>query len=135
MRRTRLLDLSSLSCGGELPLEVIRLALYSDRPSTRIKLGNNKPGFTLPSTIGELGDITKLDLSGCSLQGPCRPSSTQKRSQSRNFPHTFPSRPGAIPPELARLTNLKELNLGVNELSGTFADSLAMCMSDIPSRK
>ena len=28
-------------------------------------------GFTLPSNIGELGgDITKLDLSDCSLTGP-----------------------------------------------------------------
>ena len=28
-------------------------------------------GFTLPSNIGELGDdITKLDLSNCSLTGP-----------------------------------------------------------------
>ena len=34
-----------------------------------IQLGGNT-GFTLPSTIGELGgDITKLDLSQCSLQG------------------------------------------------------------------
>ena len=34
-----------------------------------IKLSGNKPGFTLPSTIGELGDITTLDLSSCSLRG------------------------------------------------------------------
>ena len=34
-----------------------------------IKLNGNKPGFTLPSTIGELGDITTLDLSECSLRG------------------------------------------------------------------
>ena len=34
-----------------------------------INLDGNYPGFTLPSTIGELGDITTLDLSSCSLQG------------------------------------------------------------------
>ena len=34
-----------------------------------IKLEYNNPGFTLPSTIGELGDITTLDLSSCSLRG------------------------------------------------------------------
>ena len=33
-------------------------------------LGNNNPGFTLPSDIGELGNnITQLDLSYCSLHG------------------------------------------------------------------
>ena len=31
---------------------------------------NGNKGFTLPSNIGELGDdITKLDLSNCSLTG------------------------------------------------------------------
>ena len=36
----------------------------------KVDLHNNEPGFTLPSNIGELGDdITKLDLSGCSLHG------------------------------------------------------------------
>ena len=34
-----------------------------------IDLRYNDPGFTLPSTIGELGDITTLDLSVCSLRG------------------------------------------------------------------
>jgi len=35
-----------------------------------VKLFGNKPGFTLPSNIGELGDdITTLDLSDCSLRG------------------------------------------------------------------
>ena len=37
-----------------------------------VSLYGNKPGFTLPSNIGELGDdITKLDLQQCSLQGSC----------------------------------------------------------------
>ena len=34
-----------------------------------VNLYGNEPGFTLPSNIGELGDTTKLDLSGCSLRG------------------------------------------------------------------
>ena len=35
-----------------------------------VDLSGNKPGFTLPSNIGELGDdITQLDLSNCSLTG------------------------------------------------------------------
>ena len=35
-----------------------------------VDLRGNKPGFTLPSNIGELGDdIVNLDLSQCSLRG------------------------------------------------------------------
>ena len=50
---------------GELPLELIRMKAKG----CRVQLSGNN-GFTLPSNIGELGDdITKLDLSGCSLQG------------------------------------------------------------------
>ena len=45
---------------GELPLELIRMKAKG----CEIKLSGNKPGFTLPSNIGELGDrIVKLDLS------------------------------------------------------------------------
>ena len=50
---------------GELPLEIIRMKANG----FDVALGGNK-GFTLPSNIGELGDdITKLDLSNCSLTG------------------------------------------------------------------
>ena len=37
-------------------------------PDTRSGLSVNK-GFTLPASIGELGDITELDLADCSLAG------------------------------------------------------------------
>ena len=50
---------------GELPLEVIRMKANG----VFVGLGGNM-GFTLPSNIGELGyNITKLDLSSCSLTG------------------------------------------------------------------
>ena len=52
---------------GELPLELIRMKAKG----CYVSLSDNEPGFTLPSNIGELGDdITELDLSNCSLQGP-----------------------------------------------------------------
>ena len=62
---------------GELPLEVIKLRVklgYEEDEDGdidwKVKLSGNKPGFTLPSNIGELGDdITSLDLSECSLHG------------------------------------------------------------------
>ena len=51
---------------GELPLELIRMKAKG----CNVNLGDNEPGFTLPSNIGELGDdITELDLSDCSLHG------------------------------------------------------------------
>ena len=55
-----------VACAGELPLEVIRMKAKG----MGVILSVNKPGFTLPTNIGELGDdITKLDLSSCSLKG------------------------------------------------------------------
>ena len=52
-------------CTGELPLEIIRMKAKG----VNVRLVGNI-GFTLPSNIGELGDdITKLDLSYCSLTG------------------------------------------------------------------
>ena len=54
------------ACTGELPIEIIRMKAKG----VEVSLSRNA-GFTLPSNIGELGgDITKLDLSSCSLTGP-----------------------------------------------------------------
>ena len=51
---------------GELPLGIIRMKAKG----VDVRLNPNA-GFTLPSNIGELGDdVTKLDLSDCSLTGP-----------------------------------------------------------------
>ena len=59
-------NLNQIACTGELPLSVIRMKAKG----CDVNLDGNDPGFTLPSNIGELGDdITKLDLSDCSLQG------------------------------------------------------------------
>ena len=85
---------------------MIRLALYSDRPSTRIKLGNNKPGFTLPENLGELrrgaaGDVDAvLNLANSSLIGP-------------------------VPESIAMLKGLRALFLQNNQLTETdHADAL-----------
>ena len=51
-----------------LPLEIIRMKAKG----CSVKLDLNKPGFTLPSNIDELGDdIVELNLSSCSLHGTC----------------------------------------------------------------
>ena len=56
-----------------------------------VKLYGNKPGFTLPSNIAELGDdIVKLNLSQCSLQGiTCRVAPTQRDGSESEISHTF----------------------------------------------
>ena len=70
----RSLSKKQIACTGEIPLELIRMKAKG----CEVKLFGNKPGFMLPSNIGELGDdITKLNLEACSLQGSCMPSSTQ----------------------------------------------------------
>ncbi len=54
----------------------------------------NNTGFTLPSNISELGDdIVELDLSGCSLQGPCMIKQTQKVDE-RKWGETSRNRQG-----------------------------------------
>ena len=59
-------DASGGACIGELSIEIIRMKAKG----VQVILSRNA-GFTLPSNIGELGgDITKLDLSNCSLTGP-----------------------------------------------------------------
>ena len=57
-----------------------------------VRLYGNKPGFTLPSNIGELGDdIVNLDLSRCSLQGiTCRVAPALRDGTESEISHTFP---------------------------------------------
>jgi hypothetical protein len=49
---------------GELPLSVIKMKTQG----VQFYLSGNT-GFTLPTNIGDLGDITELNLMGCSLTG------------------------------------------------------------------
>ena len=72
---------------GELPLEIIRMKAKG----CDVRLYGNKPGFTLPSNIGELGDdIVNLDLSHCSLQGiTCRVAPTLRDGSESEISHTF----------------------------------------------
>ena len=113
-------------------LEILNLGEYIDN--------TNKFTGGIPAEWGSLTSLKELKMVACGLDGAlCRTSSTRKRSQnrsqSRNFPLTFPWRPGAIPPELGRLTNLKELILCGNFLSGTFADSLPICVCPVLHKK
>ena len=91
-----------------------------------INLFGNNPGFTLPSTIGELGDITTLGLSLCSLRGAhsrTRPvvsciSRIQLAIQLSHPNHSLRPVPGRLPTQLGRLSQLTELLLYSNGFEG-----------------
>ena len=106
---------------------------YNPRGSdTRSGLSGNN-GFTLPANIGELGDITDLNLADCSLTGPLStrserfifaaeidvcacplpkvlPSSLETLQFGPDDPCASNSNKfeGGIPAEWAGLTNLKK---------------------------
>ena len=99
------------ACTGELPLEIIRMKANG----IHVALTGNK-GFTLPSDIGEIGDdITKLDLSSCSLTGLL----STRTERLRMFADLFlPLYPGKLPEELGKLVNLTYFDASFNDLTG-----------------
>ena len=59
----------------------------------KVDLSSINPGFTLPSNIGELGNVTelqKLDLSSCSLQGASRSEQIYRTEANREANRDFP---------------------------------------------
>ena len=58
------LNLSNCSLRGALPLKLIQMKAAG----CKVDLSGNESGFTLPSNIGDLGDIRNLDLSNCCLR-------------------------------------------------------------------
>ena len=128
------------TCTGELPLEIIRMKAKG----VKVDLYGNSLGFTLPMNIGELGgDITKLDLSSCSLAGP-RSTRSELFIFATEMDVVFYAGPlpkvlpislevlnlgdgreyngnkftGGIPPEWGALTNLKDLKMAYCGLDG-----------------
>ena len=78
-------------------------------------------GFTLPTNIGDLGDITELNLINCSLKGACPFQRTSWTSEISKY--SPPS--GKIPDSLGDCKALRILELRGNELEGTLpADKL-----------
>ena len=60
------LQLNGNRFSGELPIEILRMKAKV----RKVLLCNNYPGFTLPRSIGPLGDdIAELDLFDCSVRG------------------------------------------------------------------
>ena len=81
-----------------------------------VNLAGNKPGFTLPTNIGELGDdITELDLSNCSLTGTVVCPIIHAFVRFADIP---PFCAGGVPKELGNLVNLTNLYLVNNQFRG-----------------
>ena len=114
-------------CTGELPLEIIRMKAKGIIPAGEFSCGlvGNK-GFTLPSNISKLGDdITKLDLSFCSLTGPL-----SIRTERLRVLLIFTYSAGELPKQLGQLTKLTHLDVSENELTGalsTRSERVVLC--------
>ena len=115
------------ACTGEVPREIIRMKAKG----VEVFLYSNA-GFTLPSNIGELGgDITKLNLSDCSLTGP-RSTRTERLRTCSIFQSNVHVLVCAGPPLhetvklLSPLTKLEELRLSGNELGGAIPTDVAV---------
>ena len=111
------LDLENNYLSGELPLQVVRFIAFSRQEGRKINLKGNK-GFTLPSTLGQLGmELRVLDLSNCSLK--------------KTIPHSIDHFPKGCDINLSNNQLSGELPLGVIKLvsklksSMSFFDSLA----------
>ena len=103
---------------GPIPVELLRWKFVEGR---KIELKNNA-GLELPSNIGELGDsVTNIDLSRHGLRGVCYAQHPRYATEpNRRFLTRSPFLrcAGAIPESIGSLTNLQELYLGGNALTG-----------------
>nr|NIO82508.1 hypothetical protein [Candidatus Aminicenantes bacterium]NIQ68369.1 hypothetical protein [Candidatus Aminicenantes bacterium]NIT24412.1 hypothetical protein [Candidatus Aminicenantes bacterium] len=95
-----------------------------------IDLSYNELGGTIPSEIGDLSQLTKLDLkqdgspqSYDPISGPI-PTTIGSLGQLRYLDFSGNDFNGNIPTEIGNLTNLEYLNLDNNELTGSIPSSL-----------
>ena len=90
---------------------------------TNLNLGGNKLTGPIPLELTQLTQLTKLALGGNDLTGPIPPELTQlTKLRSLGLAHNDLT--GVIPPELGQLTNLENLYLGGNELTGPIPPEL-----------
>ena len=98
----------SWSCTGGIPPELLRMI----GKGCHVDLRGNDLSFMLPSQIGDLSEITSLDLSLCPLRGAL------VRDINSELSHTISRRIGAIPDWIGNLTSLQKLSMWGNELQG-----------------
>ena len=91
---------------GGTPRRVMQLILYQKQLSG-----------TIPPELGELTELTNLNLNGNRLSGGIPAQLSQLSKLTTLHLHTNRLE-GSIPPELGQLTNLRQLHLHNNGLSG-----------------
>ena len=77
----------------------------------------------IPSELGNLAHLTRLDLGSNELTGPIPPELGQL-AELRSLHLSRNALTGPIPPELGNLANLTRLDLGFNELTGPIPPEL-----------
>jgi Leucine-rich repeat (LRR) protein len=90
---------------------------------TEVDLSFNFLDGTIPSSIGNLANLTNLNLSSNQLQGTI-PSSIGNLVNLTSLYLANDGLSGTIPASIGNLVNLITLNLGDNQLSGTIPSSI-----------
>ena len=115
--------LSGVGLSGTIPSELGNLANL-----TVLDLSRNQLGGTIPSQLGDLAGLSQLWLINNQLTGPIPPELGDLANLSRLW--LGDNRlTGQIPPELGGLTNLTWLYLHGNQLSGQIPPELASAAS------
>jgi Leucine-rich repeat (LRR) protein len=109
--------------GGTIPPELGNL---SDLTHLDLSTSWNSPAKltgTIPTELGNLSDLTSLSLSGNELTGTI-PTELGNLSNLTRLYLSSNELTGTIPTELGNLSNLSFLSLGGNELTGTIPTEL-----------
>lgn len=103
---------------GSIPFSISQLTNL-----TRLDLSSNQLSGPIPASLGDLSKLTWLNLRGNQLSGPIPPE-LQQLSRLTVLDLGKNELSGIIPAGLGSLSDLTELGLGWNELSGSIPSEL-----------
>jgi len=97
--------------------------IIEDGHVTGIDLTNNVLSGSIPTSVGDLTNLTWLSLGMNSLTGPI-PAEIGNLTNLQALRLWINQLDGSIPDEIGNLTNLRDLGLGANRLSGSIPSSI-----------